>query len=243
MAVALKPASFGQTATRRIKAVAIALPLIAGGFSLAVALRSVNASWLGWLALLPLFAAIRTCRPIAAFLGGLLWGTSVWVGATAGGAAVVDGGLLSFGLLAGVPAVYAYLGCRVTRWSVFSPIALGVGWVGVELLLQPLGLGEGLIATTQHGGTWASWLAPTLGYAMVSFVVALVSASLVSALSTVRLSVPRSALRSGSGHSGTLRNPRAFFRALRYFSSPSQPRAPPPTASTPSFDWTETLVQ
>ena len=175
-----------------------------------MAIRSTNVSWLGWFALLPLFFAIRMWRPAAALLGGALWGSTLWLCLSTGSGEAIEQAPASLALLIIVPALYACLGSWVTRWSAYSPLVLGVGWLAVELALHPLGLRHGLLATTQDGSGWATYLAPLLGYAMVSFLVALVTASFVSALSAVRLPVRRPARCSESDDTGTPVTPQVF---------------------------------
>ncbi len=129
-----------------------------------------------------MFLSIRVCRPAFAALAGGLWGLSLYLFSAVGADPVITPSAWSLALLTAVPAVYAWTGGWITRWSAYSPLALGVGWVALELALQPLGLRQGLLGTTRAHAGVMHWLTPVLGYAFVSFLVAFVNASLVSAL-------------------------------------------------------------
>jgi apolipoprotein N-acyltransferase len=193
-----------------------------------LALGSANLSWLGWFALVPLFLTIRICRPLSALAGGALWGGSfcLFTALRGNGSITLTG--LSVLLLTAIPAIYTCLGTCLTRWIGFSPFVLSVGWIGVELALQPLGLNLGLLAGTQSDVVLLRWIAHALGYALAAFAVAYVNALILEAISSLRVRIPRSVIRSASGD---------FYRSLlpqrssyfpRFALQPSsQPRGPP----------------
>ena len=170
---------------RSVKAAALSLSLIGAAYLVAEEAASHRAPWLGCVTLVPLLMAIRTCRPGHAMLCGALWGSSLYLFAPAAGDTGISAGLFPLALLTAIPALYAYFGARLTRWMGFSPLLLGVGWIGVELALEPLGLRTGLLAGTQGNGTLMHWIGGALGYVLVAFLVGFVSAALVSVLSRV----------------------------------------------------------
>ena len=221
----------GDSPTRSgVKATALALSLIVSAALVALSLASPEHAWLRWSAfggLLPLFVAIRVLRPGHAMLCGALWGLSLYVFCVAAFDTGVSDALSSLALLTAIPAIYAYLAAKLTRWIGFSPFVLGVSWMGVELAFQPLGLHTGLLASTQADGTLIHWVGGALGYVLVAFVVAYVNAALLSALHAGRLKLPRPAYRSISTHCGTLLVPQTFSCFPLFTIRPSQPRAPP----------------
>lgn len=214
------------------KAVAMALSLITGSALVAHGLASPEHSGLSLLALLPLFAAIRLCRPFGACMSGLLWGCSLYGFSLLQTATGIDAGLGSFLLLALVPAAYALLGSVMTRRIGFSPFVLGVSWMGVELALSPLGLEHGLLAGLLGGSTVFHFIGGALGYVLVAFAVAYVSAILLSAVSRVRLGSPARRYVSGLSSSGTLLVPQTFSCFPLFSIRPSHPRGPPVVPAT-----------
>ena len=131
-----------------VKAGILLLSLIASAGLLSVAIGSPNHSWLAWLTLLPLLAAIRLLSPAKALLCGALWGSSLFLFLASGIEPVIPVTLRSFALLSIVPAAYALVGAGVTRRFGFNPLILGFAWSGVELALIPLGLAGGLLVST-----------------------------------------------------------------------------------------------
>ncbi|MGB2988160.1 MAG: hypothetical protein WBE26_20010, partial [Phycisphaerae bacterium] len=78
MSVRRLSANGDQRAAYRIKAAGLVLSLVASAYLMAHAITSPGYSWLGWLTLLPLFFAIRVCRPVIATLSGAVWGFSLF---------------------------------------------------------------------------------------------------------------------------------------------------------------------
>ena len=210
-----------------VKAFAVAASLVASVIVMALALGSPEYSYLSWLTLLPLFFAIRLCSPLVGAGCGALWGFTLYLSAVAGLVPGMEPDLASAGLLTVIPGIYAFLGAGLTRWMGFSPFVLGVSWMGVELALEPLGLRNGLLATTQGGTTLMHWVGNALGYVLVAFVVAYVNAALLSALSGVRMAVPRPRPVAASGEHRKRLFPQTCccFPVLAF--RPAQPRAPP----------------
>jgi apolipoprotein N-acyltransferase len=115
----------------------------------------------------------------------------------------------------------------MTRSIGFSPYLLALGWMGVELILHPVGVQHGLLATTQESGAALQYVGSFTGYLVVAFLVAYVNALLFTVLSTVKI-----------GASGGRKAPASSLRpkaivpidvplCLSYLLGPSNPRAPP----------------
>lgn len=215
-----------------VKTAVLMLSLVGSACLMGLAVASPAYPGLGLLTLLPLFLAIRVCRPTGAALGGALWGLSLYAFSVAGSGHSIDASVSSLALLTAIPGLYAYFGARLVRWIGFNPLVLGVSWMGVELALEPLGLRSGLLAGTQGDGALMHWIGNALGYVLVAFLVAFVNAVIVSLLSRayVGATVPRFLVGS-SGSS--LRIVQQTFSCFPLFAiPPSRPRAPPmaPTA-------------
>ena len=201
--------------------------LAASATVLTLAVGTASYRWAGWLALVPLFLVIRTLTPAAALLAGAVWGSAVFAAGSGLVANVVAPTGSAWALLAAVPAAYCCLGAALTRWIGFSPFVLGVGWMGVELALTPLGFDTGILGSAESSAGLFHWIATGLGYVLVAFVVAYVNAHLAAAISEVRLTIPRPLpiiraaiveLRVTAQQS----IPLALLEPL-----PAQPRAPP----------------
>ena len=133
-------AGCGSGVGRCATGVALAGLLLAGAFAMAVGMGPGDHSWLGWGSLLPLFITIRWLSPWRALLCGALWGGALCGFSVYAVPAGIEPAILSLLLLMVVPGLYACFGAWFTRWYRFDPLVLGVGWIGVELALLPLGL-------------------------------------------------------------------------------------------------------
>jgi len=198
--------------------------IVLSAYATAYAAQAGHRAWLGFLALLPLFSAIRVLRPLAAAGCGALWAISlaVFLHLTGGETSVV-----SAGSLVAIGTCYTGLSAALTGWIGFSPFVLGVGWMGVELALSPLGLHNGLLSASQSDTALMDHLGHALGYVLVAFLVAYVNAALVAVLGRVHLTAPRFVPTT------TLPDCRWFLGSQilgclsLVFLQPSQPRAPP----------------
>ncbi len=233
------------SAERAVKTVALGVSVVIAAYLLAVAVSTTGHAWLGWFTLFPLFCAIRAQRPIGAMLSGALWGLSLYaflptgfestvgpaVGSTGIGWTEIPISVLglpsSLVLLTIIPAIYAFLASWVTRWIGFSPFVLGVGWMGVELALAPLGLRNALLAGTQGDGRLLHVVGDLLGYVLVGFIVGYVTASLLSVVEGVGVAIPRPRPIAAAGHDGTRLSPQTFTCFAFSWIHSSQPRAPP----------------
>ncbi len=230
---------FAQEALR-VDAAVLILSLVAGAYLMAVATASPNCSWLGWFTLFPLFVAIRVQRPLGAMLSGAVWGLCLYLFLPTGGGVLAMGapGLGTWGmdwssaggspaLLTTVPAIYALLGAALTRWIGFSPFVLGVGWMGVELALAPLGLRYGLLAGAQADAWFFPAVGHLLGYVFVAFLAAYVSALIVAVLTRVAVSCSDHRRVFNAGERANVLVPQTFRCFPLYIIPACQPRAPP----------------
>ncbi len=212
------------------KAIGLGLALALSAQLMGVAIQAPTAWWLGWVTLLPLMLAIRVLRPTDALLAGSFWGICFYaVSLSAERSFIAPSSGVAL-LLATIPGLYAFLGAVITRRIGFSPLLLGVGWVGVEFALHPLALENGLLAGTLGDGALIRVFGNLAGYVLVAFLVAYVTASLLSVLSVVCVGVvPLRPLRASSSqpprifHSETTFDVRTFIRPMR-------PRGPPQPA-------------
>ena len=241
----------------RVESALLILLLVAGAYLMAVATAPPNRSWLGWFTLFPLFVAIRVQRPLRAMLSGAVWGFSLYAFLSAGVATLgepeawrlslyeglfstitasqggMDAGWLIHGLPAPlllftvVPALSGLLGAALTRWIGFSPFVLGVGWMGVELALAPLGLRYGVLGATQTDAWFFPAVGHLLGYVFVAFLAAYVSALLVTVLTRVAVSCSDDSRCFNAGRRASALFPQTF-RCFPFYVIPAcQPRAPP----------------
>jgi apolipoprotein N-acyltransferase len=208
-------------------ALAASMPISA--YLMASAAVSPQHALLGFLTLLPLFAAIQALAPLGAALCGALWGASVFVfGAYGlGDPLILPPTAVAFVVLSTLPAIYAGGGAWLTRRIGFSPFVLGVGWMVVELALAPLSLHNGLLAGTQGDTALMDYLGRALGYVLVAFLVAYVNAALVAVLGRVRLSVPRFVPTAASPDWGRFLISQILGCLSLVVLQPSRPRAPP----------------
>lgn len=211
----------------RVRTTALILSPIVSAYVMALSLGSAGFPGLRWLALLPLFAAMRGLRPVAAMFAGALWGACLCVFS----AAAVDPGIsmdlvLAAGLI-GIPAVYMYFGSWLTRRIGFNPLVLGVAWMGVESALGPIGLGTGLLGEGDGGGTVLHWVGRAFGYVLVAFSIVLVNASVISVLSWAHLGIAPSRYLRTSDNRGAPLLPQICYCFPRFVIRLSQPRAPP----------------
>lgn len=229
-------AQSGVACEERIaKAMALGALLVLSAACMAQAMEGPGRWWLGWVALLPLFLSIRVLAPMGAALAGSVWGAALFVFATVATDTLVAPSVASFALLTAVPALYAFVGARLTRQIGFSPFLLALGWVGVEFALRPLGLRYGILATTQGDGLVLRAIGSFAGYALVSFLVAYVNAALLSVLAFVPKGLSATRLTRGTGSESRPIDWLDVDLGRLGRIAPSRPRAPPAVAVTPVF--------
>ncbi|MCH8147212.1 MAG: hypothetical protein IH987_04355 [Planctomycetes bacterium] len=218
-----KSESHGQLA----KTLCLALGLvISAGLSVA-SWQTAAGPLLAWVVLIPLLLATRILTPSRAFIAGSFWGICLFLFSALSNGALFEPTLGALVLLSTIPAAYAWLGSRLTRRSGFSPLMLGLGWVVVELALQPLSLQNGLLG----GMLGHALVVRTLGYLagslVVAFLVVYVSASVIE-MATAAVAVPggsRRAPRVGGAVSKC--SPIELAAFSFQFLQPARARAPP----------------
>ncbi len=213
-----------------VKAGVLILSLILSAGLLAMEIGSRSNPWLCWFTLLPLLAAIRVLTPRQAFASGALWGGVLFFFLVSRANPLIPAGFLWLLLLTLLPAVYAFVGARVTRRSGFNPLILGFAWAGVELALMPLGLSGGLLGGTSghQAGSFLYILEGVVGYVCVASIIVAANGILLGMLR--RACVVGCGLRryvSGCPKTTTLFFPREVPAYLFFFTNPAQPRAPP----------------
>ena len=222
-----KPTQRGSGAPSSAWTIAVGVSLMFSALLSAAALRNPALHWLAWVSLLPLFQVIRKRRPAVAAVAGGVWGLCLFGFAAVGPSPVIPPTLLSLILLSAAPAMYCGIGARVTRWIGFNPLVLGLGWVGVELAIRPLGLPLGLMAGTQGGSALALWGGRLLGYVLIAFLVACFNASLIALLSCTHWLRPAKAALSGWLPTEAFTLPQPVFALQQLALHESSPRAPP----------------
>ncbi len=242
---------------RYMKATALVASLVLSANLLAATVgRPSPLAWVAWITPLPVFWAIRHCRPIVAASCGALWGLSFCL-LSAGAAQAGLSTSMSLLLLCAVPAIYAGLGSLMTRAIGFNPLMLACGWILLELALKPAGLHHGLLAAAaldsdelaggplaggqlandplagdpvagglSEGGA-AHWLARLLGYVLLASLLAGGSASLLGIVTGARISFP--ARRSLAGSPNVVGHlPSQVVLAIQSWTlRQAHPRAPP----------------
>ena len=218
----------GRAGARRSPLVGVLLvvSVVASAYLMAVAVSVGHHPWVGWLGLFPLFVAVRVERPVFAMGAGGLWGTALWL-FLAGLGAEGAGGLAALILLALAPAAYGFAGSWLTRRVGFSPFVLGVGWVGVELALHPLGFRYGILASTQGEGWLLQVFGHVFGYLLVSFGVAFCTAWLVAVVLQLATSLVAERPVPAGGACCVIRLRDCLAYLCKQIEHSLQPRAPP----------------
>lgn len=177
-------------AASQLKRVIFLAPLlIFGAWMMATALESPEYWWLGWVTLVPLLLSIKLLCTVDAGIAGAIWGMSLYFSAGSPNSdapgSVLPHGFLPLLLLMLVPAGYAAAASAITRRKGFHPLLLGLGWVGVELAVRPLGIHHGLLAHTQGDSIVVQAVGNLGGYVLIAFVIALVNGVVAGVLCEV----------------------------------------------------------
>lgn len=182
---------------------------------------------------MPLFLAIRFLTPFRAMFCGALWGFCLNAFLISGYGQTTTPLADSFALLIMIPAIYAFAGSQFTRRIGFSPLLLAFGWVGVEFALRPLGLGYGMLATTQENGGILQVVGGPLGYLFVAFLIALINAKLLSFVNDARFKTGKAILLLRSGEPRAWVSSRSCPGILVFAADSFRPRGPPLDESKP----------
>ena len=229
LGVKTRQSSAGEERSGIARTAGLALLLAASAYLMALSLRLEDARWLGWITLLPLFLSIRVLCPLESMLAGGFWGLMLAAFSSHGSDASLVPGFRSYALLTLVPALYAAVASRVTRQVGFHPLLLGLGWVGVELALQPLTVRNGLLAATQGDGLAIRAIGHLGGYLCVAFLVAYVNASLLEMLTVVcPVGSARRVFTAAAGFIETLSHQLRWV-VLTHPTLQTSPRGPPAT--------------
>lgn len=210
-----------------VKVAGFALALILGGVFMAVGRTAVDYSWLAWIALLPLFFSIQAFRPTVACLCGLVWGVSFFACSSVALESDVPYTWGSLALLGAVPAIYAFGAAMVTRRLGFNPFVVAFGWIGVEAAVAPLGLRQGLLSALQTDAALLGVVGNLFGYILVAFVVAFVSAVLMTLLQRIRVSITKPGFIVRAIQRQIVLLPQTHTHAADFPRSSMMPRAPP----------------
>lgn len=142
-----------------------------------VAASGAGWAWTGWIALAPLLIILSQTTPAIGFFAGAWWGAIAVL--CCAPAAHDLGAMLIVALTVGV---YGALVSAVTKRIGFSPLVVAILWIGVELVLAPVGFDQGLVAATQSSSAPLAWLNSIFGYAIVAFGIVWINAHLALAL-------------------------------------------------------------
>jgi len=201
-------------------------PLIAAGaWLMSLALTSPSYWWLGWVTLLPLFLAIRFLPSLPAAACGACWGLSLYLFAAGERASGVSAS--AWLMLTVIPGAFAGIAAEVTQRKGFHPLLLGLGWVGVELAMQPLAMHNGLLASTQGDSLLVQSVGHLGGYVLVAFILAVINAVLLGIL------VEHGAVATRTLYARLELPPEAIFQAVDSVPGVARmlrrlrPRAPP----------------
>lgn len=154
------------------------------GVLLSLLIKSKSAPFLSLALASPLFLAVRFCAPWRAACCGASWAGFAVLSAKVVGVAAIGGSSVSSLLLFAVITAFSYAFAQLTRRRGFNPLALAMGWAGVELALSPLHLPNGLLLAGQESALLFA-VGKLGGFVFASFLVALVCAMLVALLAEV----------------------------------------------------------
>jgi apolipoprotein N-acyltransferase len=223
------------SAARTARSLLLVMALLLSSCLMAAASAERSLSWVAWLSLLPVFITIRAVSPRQALSYGAIWGACLYLFyAISDASAAVSWS--KFGLLAAVPAIYIYLGARLTRCIGYTPIVLAVGWILAELALQPVNFHYGLLATTQSDGGLMRIVGGVLGYIFVAFLIAFANAQILTLVKCASFKIwrnhPETVVLMRCGWVTRVAIPADSIIYQRH----RRPRAPPCSASCPAVD-------
>jgi hypothetical protein len=165
---------------RTAEMILLLLLLIAGSDFSAIISANKDSVWLAWVGISPLIMAIRRLSPGMSAASGLLWGLVFYLFASfqPGNPAMAPN--FEAVLYMAVPAVFAWLMGLFTHRFGFSPLAIALSWIGLELVSKASGLQNSLFSGDYNCGPYFNVLADFLGYGFVAFVIAYINAALLS---------------------------------------------------------------
>jgi apolipoprotein N-acyltransferase len=174
-----------------------------------------------------LFVAVRLLGPCRAALAGAVWGASLFLFLRWFETPDAPGSWTGLVLLATVPGAYAAFAAGLTRRWGFNPFVLALGWLAVELILQPFGFRHGLLSDAQHDGFLMTAIERTCGYLVLAYLIVLVNGVILSVVGDCRFGSGSTAFRVTVRQSNRwLTFTDTFFRGWQV-PNDLQPRAPP----------------
>jgi hypothetical protein len=129
---------------------------------------------------MPLFVAIRRLSSSWATWCGALWGGGIFLFASALSSEAIPNPDINAMALVAIPAAYAGLMALYSRRFGYSPLAMGLGWIVVEIIFQILGQSRGLLTGVLPRGLVLRLISCFLGYGFVAFAVSYVNAVVIS---------------------------------------------------------------
>lgn len=152
------------------------LSVVLSAFLAAVCSNARHQPYFSFVALIPIFVAVRVCVPWQGALCGAVWGLTLSVLSVLGVGAATPFSPDAILALVALPAGYVWLGVRLTARIGFSPFVLAVGWMGFEAALWPTGaLNHGDLVDRTWPSIFGSMVAPLL----IGFCIAYINAELL----------------------------------------------------------------
>lgn len=184
----------------RLLCLGLVLLCSAGGGWLRTSLVSADYGTISWLALVPLLLAVMNLPIGAASVCGAAWGLTALFADVMGARELLDHSAFGALSLTFVPAAYCALGAWATRRRGFDPLFLALAWTGVELCLRPAGFDQGLVTVAARQSTFVFVLSQVGGSLFAAFLIALLIASVLSALHEARAALGgREPRQAGTG--------------------------------------------
>jgi apolipoprotein N-acyltransferase len=210
-----------------VERAAIFALLCGGGLLTGLAVASPGFHWAAWIGLIPIFAAVRQFAGAPAILGGALWGIAVYVGAVAVSVSPIPmtySGCAAYLIL---PAGYVYIMALFSRRYWYSSLAMALGWIVIELIVNASGVRPGLISAEHIDNPFFRVIADFLGTGFVAFVVAYLGAVviIVSSYLSVNWGLASASMRRYAS-SRIMPDSRPQLSCGRRF-RPIRPRGPP----------------
>jgi len=152
------------------------MSVVLSGMLMSLSIHSAAATYFSFVVLIPLFVAVRVCRPWQGAVCGAIWGLTLLASSRTGfGQSIPLTPATVFALIS-LPAAYVGLGAALTGRIGFSPFVLAVGWMYLEAALSPTGA---LNHSEYVGQDWTAWFGSMIAPLLVGFCIALINAELL----------------------------------------------------------------
>lgn len=200
------------------------LSVVLSAFLAAVCSNARHQPYFSFVALIPIFVAVRVCVPWQGALCGAVWGLTLSVLSVLGVGASIPLSPPSILAVIALPAGYVWFGTALTTRIGFSPFVLAVGWMGLEAALSPTGM-------MNHSGlvdrTWPSVFGSMVAPLLIGFCVALVNAIVLEWTARFAVHGGQSLLKLGGDIPQKIDESKTAFAAALRVLSLQHPRAPP----------------